>query len=62
MRTDEMTDSKEDYDANAYKIMDMCGPGKKHIQNKKIVLFVSRIVAFIVKHMDKIFLTACFIG
>ena len=26
MKADEMTESKEDYEANAYKIMDMLGP------------------------------------
>ena len=28
MRTTELTDPKDAYDANAYKIMDMCGPGE----------------------------------
>lgn len=26
MKTDQMTDPKEDHEANAYKIMDMLGP------------------------------------
>jgi hypothetical protein len=38
MRTDEMTDSKDDYNANAYKIMDMCGPGNHLITGMKTIL------------------------
>ena len=44
MRTDEMTDSKEDYDANAYKIMDMCGPGNDSMDQNLFCIHITLTV------------------